>query len=327
MGGLRKEDGLYLGQHFLGGDGAQAGVVAKAAGLVAVLGTGAAVEGVLHRPVGVLTPAVEAAAGVGGTPKAHHRNAHAGGKMHVGRVHADHEVQLGYLFEFLVEANFSGQGGRVGVTGGPGVEGGRLFFAAKEVEAVATVGAEQLYQALGLLQGPYLALVLGKRGKADGRTPAVTLLGAPIGGGEGVYAVDLGQAAAVEHVVVAQPRGTPRLAAFAYGADGHPVQAEEPVEAYHAVDMVHVGHHVGVQRSERRIELAGGLPLLRGDKLDIFNSPKERFQARRGGQEEKHVGATGDPQPQHGFEYGHIAQGGEADDEYALAVVQDLDLL
>ena len=155
----------YFLYHLLWQNVVHARIVALCARLVAIDRAGTARQVNLHGIVDALVPAHEARIRVCGAPDAYHLGAHERCQVHIGAVHAEHDVETTHQHQFAMQTAHNGR--RVGASGVsllPLFKHGLFVFSASEEEDAALwhLLCEQVDHLFHLFNGIHLALMCGK---------------------------------------------------------------------------------------------------------------------------------------------------------------------
>lgn len=332
----------------VGLDAVKASVIAPEARFVSVDAARPAVEVDLHGVVGVLSPSHESGQRVCGPPDAHHGCVDERGQVHVGRVHAQHDVEVAHQDQFLVEApQRVGSVGAVFVFPRPFVHLQLLLAAPSEEEDAArgVLAYDAGNHLFRFFQGVDLSLV-GREGShanplfesplhpnAGRKEPQV----APQLFGEDGFELHLdGIAELCEHVGIVFKGGGLLFEHLVVGLCESFPSSAVLVDVCHLV-LVQVEPHAQVFRSEHAVEVGHGGEVFRHEPS------VERVEPRHPavfpldvGLHESHVGCQifehtpgeglaehGDAQMwilpcqrlHHGYGHGDVADGREPDDQ------------
>ena len=135
-----------------------------------------------------------------GAPDAHYRHTLTRSKVHIGRIHTYHQIQLGNHLQLSRKRVFSSHRLNTGIFTGPSLQYTGLCPTAKQSYPIPS-GRQHSHQAFHPFQGPYLALMLGKRGHTDDSGRPIGLFHLPI---IAFYHPPV-QTTTAEHIVVALP--------------------------------------------------------------------------------------------------------------------------
>ena len=226
--------------------------------------------------------------------------------MHIGAIHANHQVKILNDFQFLVERIAARKRFDISVTTSPRLQQFSLLLAPQEEQlGVATLGepSDELFH---FLQRPDFALVLGERSDADSLGFRRSRPRDIVTGSHPVKRHLLRhtlEAACVENILITLSRSRQRfqnLVVSAYqpmsqkmvfldSVNRDTVEQKEQIGTHNAVDTVHVGNHGRMHLGEMRIELARRAFLGR-QIMHIVQSVEKRLQERGRRDGEKDIG-------------------------------------